>query len=78
MGRPTWKKGMVVISEGGTVRKPLRIGSIEHKKDIWGKPLTEYKMQVKRNGKWVYLATVTKSWLDGWAVPISKKAKNMR
>ena len=75
MPKRIWKKGMVVIIEGGTIKKPLRIGSIEHKKDIWGKPLTEYKMQVKRGGRWVYLITVSKAWLDGWAIPVSKKGK---
>ena len=66
---------MVVISDGGAIKKPLRIGSIEHKKDIWGKPLAEYKMQVKRKGRWVYAITVTKAWLDDWAVPMSKDGK---
>ena len=66
---------MIVVSEGGIIKKPLRIGSIEHKKDIWGKPLTECKMQVERGGKWVYAITVGKAWLDSWAVPVSKKDK---
>jgi hypothetical protein len=75
MPKPIWRKGMIVVSEGGTLKAPLRIGSIEHKKDIWGKPLTEYKMQVERGGKWVYAITVGKAWLDSWAVPVSKKDK---
>lgn len=73
MAKRIWKKGMVVVSDGGIIKKPLRIDSIEHKKDIWGKPLAEYKMQVKRKGKWVYVITVSKAWLDSWAVPMSKK-----
>ena len=75
MAKQIWRKGMIVVSDGGTLKKPLRISSIEHKKDIWGKPLTEYKMQVKRGGRWVYAITVGKAWLDSWAVPMPKNGK---
>ena len=73
-----WKKGMVVRSSGGTVKKPLKIGSIKKTKDLWGRPLTEYQMLVQRNGKWVYTATVTQDWLDGWADPVEEKSKKVK
>ena len=72
MKKRIWKKGMVIVSCGSIVKKPLKIGSVEHKKDIWGKPLTEYRMLAKREGKWVYATTVGKAWLDAWAVPSTK------
>lgn len=40
---------MVVVSDGGTIKKPLRIGSIEHKKDIWENHSQNIKC--KRNEK---------------------------
>ena len=75
MARRIWKKEMIIVADGGTIKKPLRISSIEHKKDIWGKPLTECKMQVKRGGRWVYAITVDEAWLDSWAVPVLKSGK---